>query len=134
MEIDAIVQAIDAEIDLLGKVRALLTDHTAPLKRGLPRPGSGRCSEASEGECGRTSENGSCTKGEMGEDKERLTHMVAPTQKGRHALMMIGASLFFASGIWDLNRRFGRHRIPSPWSITMGMIGSTLMVLSLTQK
>jgi hypothetical protein len=37
MEIDAIVQAIDEEIDRLGKVRALLTGHTAHLKRGLPR-------------------------------------------------------------------------------------------------
>lgn len=36
MDTDAIVQAIDAEIDLLGKVRALLTGQTAPLKRGLP--------------------------------------------------------------------------------------------------
>jgi hypothetical protein len=32
-----IVQAIDAEIERLSKARALLTGHTAPLKRGMPR-------------------------------------------------------------------------------------------------
>jgi hypothetical protein len=32
-----VVQAIDAEIERLSKARALLTGHTAPLKRGLPR-------------------------------------------------------------------------------------------------
>ena len=37
MELEAIVQAIDGEIERLAKVRALLTGHTAPLKRGLPR-------------------------------------------------------------------------------------------------
>jgi hypothetical protein len=36
MDLDAIVQDIDAEISRLEKVRALLTDHTAPLKRGFP--------------------------------------------------------------------------------------------------
>jgi hypothetical protein len=36
MNIHAIVQAIDAEISRLEKVRALLTGHTAPLKRGEP--------------------------------------------------------------------------------------------------
>jgi hypothetical protein len=35
-----IVQAIDAEIDRLSKARTLLKDHTAPLKRGLPRSAS----------------------------------------------------------------------------------------------
>jgi hypothetical protein len=34
MDIEAIVQDIDAEISRLEKARALLTDHTAPLKRG----------------------------------------------------------------------------------------------------
>jgi hypothetical protein len=34
MNTDEIVQNIDAEISRLEKVRALLTDHTAPLKRG----------------------------------------------------------------------------------------------------
>jgi hypothetical protein len=36
MDLEAIVQDIDAEISRLEKVRALLTEHTAPLKRGLP--------------------------------------------------------------------------------------------------
>lgn len=36
MDPDAIVQAIDAEIMRLEQVRALLTDHTAPLKPGEP--------------------------------------------------------------------------------------------------
>ena len=48
MEIDAIVQAIDAEIDRLGKLRALLTGHTAPLKRGLP-VSTGRKKVSAEG-------------------------------------------------------------------------------------
>lgn len=34
MNIDEIMQTIDAEISRLEKVRALLTGHTAPLKRG----------------------------------------------------------------------------------------------------
>jgi hypothetical protein len=34
MDLDAIVQSIDAEISRLEKARALLTDHIAPLKRG----------------------------------------------------------------------------------------------------
>jgi hypothetical protein len=33
MNIDEIMQTIDAEISRLEKVRALLTGHTAPLKR-----------------------------------------------------------------------------------------------------
>jgi hypothetical protein len=37
MDADAIIQAIDEEIDRLAKTRALLTGHTAPLKRGLAR-------------------------------------------------------------------------------------------------
>jgi hypothetical protein len=37
MDHDTIVQAIDAEIRRLEQARALLTGHTAPLKRGLPR-------------------------------------------------------------------------------------------------
>jgi hypothetical protein len=41
MDLDAIVQEIDAEISRLEKARALLTGHTAPLKRGRPdRKGS----------------------------------------------------------------------------------------------
>jgi hypothetical protein len=36
MDLEAIVQDIDAEISRLEKVRALLTGHTAPLKRGFP--------------------------------------------------------------------------------------------------
>jgi hypothetical protein len=35
-DLDAIVQDIDAEISRLEKARALLTGHTAPLKRGVP--------------------------------------------------------------------------------------------------
>jgi hypothetical protein len=36
MDLEAIVRDIDAEISRLEKARALLTEHTAPLKRGLP--------------------------------------------------------------------------------------------------
>jgi hypothetical protein len=36
MNRDAIVRSIDATIERLAKARALLTGHTAPLKRGLP--------------------------------------------------------------------------------------------------
>src|ERR1700679_767958 len=36
MDLEAIVRDIDAEISRLEKVRALLTGHTAPLKRGMP--------------------------------------------------------------------------------------------------
>jgi len=36
MNTDEIMQAIDAEISRLEKVRALLAGHTAPLKRGTP--------------------------------------------------------------------------------------------------
>jgi hypothetical protein len=36
MDLDAIVQSIDEEITRLEHVRALLTGHAAPLKRGLP--------------------------------------------------------------------------------------------------
>ena len=39
MNLDAIVQGIDEEIDRLQRVRALLTGHTAPLKRGVPSSG-----------------------------------------------------------------------------------------------
>jgi hypothetical protein len=35
MDLDAIVQDIDAEISRLEKVRALLIGHMAPLKRGM---------------------------------------------------------------------------------------------------
>ena len=55
MDLDAIVQSIDAEISRLERVRALLTGHTAPLKRGFPRSGaSGPCSETQADERGRT--------------------------------------------------------------------------------
>ncbi len=37
MNLDAVVQWIDQEIDRLQRVRSLLTDQTAPLKRGFPR-------------------------------------------------------------------------------------------------
>ena len=36
MNLDAIVQSIDDEIDRLQRLRALLTGHTAPLKCGFP--------------------------------------------------------------------------------------------------
>ena len=36
MDHDAIVQTLDEEISRLKKARALLTDHTTPLKRGVP--------------------------------------------------------------------------------------------------
>lgn len=35
IDLDAIVQSIDAEIARLEKARALLTGHTVPLKRGM---------------------------------------------------------------------------------------------------
>jgi hypothetical protein len=35
MDLDAILQSIDEEIDRLQRLRALLTSHTAPLKRGF---------------------------------------------------------------------------------------------------
>jgi hypothetical protein len=41
MNRDALVQALDEEITRLEKARALLTGHTAPLKRGMS-PTSGR--------------------------------------------------------------------------------------------
>jgi hypothetical protein len=41
MNRDALVQALDEEITRLEKARALLTGHTAPLKRGMS-PMSGR--------------------------------------------------------------------------------------------
>ena len=47
MNTDEIVQAIDAEISRLEKARALLTDHTAPLKRGMRT--SGRRMMSAEG-------------------------------------------------------------------------------------
>jgi hypothetical protein len=34
MDLDAIVQSLDAAIRHLEKIRALLTGHTAPLRRG----------------------------------------------------------------------------------------------------
>jgi hypothetical protein len=37
MNLDAIVQIIDEEIERLQRARSLLTGHTAPLKGGLPR-------------------------------------------------------------------------------------------------
>ena len=33
---EAIVRSIDEEIDRLQRARALVTDHTAPLNRGMP--------------------------------------------------------------------------------------------------
>lgn len=36
MDLDAIVQDIEAELCRLEKVRVLLTGHTEPLKRGMP--------------------------------------------------------------------------------------------------
>jgi hypothetical protein len=44
-----IVQAIDAEIERLSKARALLTGHTAPLKRTGALPGRKRCGMSAEG-------------------------------------------------------------------------------------
>jgi hypothetical protein len=40
MELHAIAQDIDAELDRLQRLRALLTDHTAPLKGEPTRKGS----------------------------------------------------------------------------------------------
>ena len=42
MDLKAIVQTIDEEIERLSKARALLTDHSAPLKRGLPHAAPAR--------------------------------------------------------------------------------------------
>ena len=39
MDINAMVQSIDATIDGLQRMRSLLTGHTAPLKRGFPPSG-----------------------------------------------------------------------------------------------
>jgi hypothetical protein len=36
MDLDAILESIDEEIDRLQRARSLLTGHTAPLKRGFP--------------------------------------------------------------------------------------------------
>ena len=36
MDLDAILQSLDEEIDILRQVRALLTDDTAPLKPVTP--------------------------------------------------------------------------------------------------
>lgn len=44
MNIDAVVQSIDEEIDRLSKVRSLLSGHIAPLNRGLPAPKRGTMS------------------------------------------------------------------------------------------
>ena len=59
LDLDAIVQDIDAEVSRLEKVRALLTGHTAPLKRGMPpkkqydeRRGTGTDRGGSEEEMG----------------------------------------------------------------------------------
>jgi hypothetical protein len=47
MDLDAIVQSIDAEIRRLEKARALLTGHIVPLRRGVPT--SGRRAMSAEG-------------------------------------------------------------------------------------
>jgi hypothetical protein len=44
MDTEAIVQNLDAEISRLEKARALLTGHTAPLKRGVAPARSQRVS------------------------------------------------------------------------------------------
>jgi hypothetical protein len=47
MDLDAIMQSIDEEIDRLERARALLTGQTSPLKRGLPvTPGRRKVSAA----------------------------------------------------------------------------------------
>jgi hypothetical protein len=61
------VQAIDAEISRLEKIRALLTGHTVPLKRGMPSGESPRKRKRVSGEGrARTAEE------EMGEGEEVL--------------------------------------------------------------
>jgi hypothetical protein len=49
MDLDAIVQDIDAEISRLEKARALLTGHTAPLKRGFAPTPTKRRTMSAEG-------------------------------------------------------------------------------------
>jgi hypothetical protein len=61
MNLDAIVHAIDAEIDRLSKARALLTGHTAQVKRGAA-PGR----KQQDDEFGRTSKGRRGGKGKMG--------------------------------------------------------------------
>ena len=48
MDTKALVAEIDAEIDRLQKVKALLIGHNAPLKRGRP-PGTKRRTMSPEG-------------------------------------------------------------------------------------
>jgi hypothetical protein len=48
MDTEALVAELDAEIRRLQQVRALLTGHTAPLKRGRP-PGTKRRTMSPEG-------------------------------------------------------------------------------------
>ena len=48
MDHDTIVQSIDEEIDILQRLRALLTDDTAPLKRGFARSESAKRRNVSE--------------------------------------------------------------------------------------
>jgi hypothetical protein len=56
MDLDAIVQSIDEEIDRLQRVRALLTGHTVPLKRGMPSEQGGGMSAEGRAHRGSTEE------------------------------------------------------------------------------
>jgi hypothetical protein len=51
MDLDAIVRSLDAAIRRLEKIRALVTGHTAPLKRGMPssEPARKRGTKSAEG-------------------------------------------------------------------------------------
>ena len=49
MEPNAIVRAINAEIDILQQVRALLTGQAVPLKQGLPQSAPKRRKMSAEG-------------------------------------------------------------------------------------
>jgi len=69
MDLTAIVQSIDAEINHLKKARALFTGHTAPLKRGFPP----RRSEPQYDERGGTSKGRRSTKEKVGEDETKVS-------------------------------------------------------------
>jgi len=64
VDIITIVQSIDEVILSLEKIRAQLTGHTPPLKRGFPP--TERASEAQERKRERKGKNGRRARGEVG--------------------------------------------------------------------
>jgi hypothetical protein len=58
MDLDAIVESIDAEIARLERLRVVLTGYTAPLERGFHPSGGGQSdAETPEDERGRIDEH-----------------------------------------------------------------------------